>query len=341
MKKVEEIEKELKQGNMNSVYFLYGEELYLLETILKKIKTNFGECIKGINYIFIDDTNINNIISDIETPAFGYEKKLIIARNSGILKKEGKRKNSELARIREKLNTYLKENIDIINQSVVLVFIEEDADTKQELYKTIDKIGVTCNFEYQNPFQLQKRIKSICNLYKVNISDDVIKYFIECVGTNMQDEINEIRKLIEYVGENGEIKKEDIDKLTIKKLESIIFDLTDNLGKKEIEKALQVLKNLIYAKEPLQKILITLYNHFKKIYITKIAQKNNKDIATSLNLKPNQIFLVNKYKTQAKYFKESELKDILQQLRDLDYNYKIGIIDLQIGLESILCRYCS
>lgn len=139
----------------------------------------------------------------------------------------------------------------------------------------------------------------------------------------------------------GTIKKEDIDKLAIKKIESIIFDLTDNLGKKEIAEALIVLKNLIYAKEPIQKILITLYNHFKKIYLTKLAIRYNKDIATSIGLKANQLFLANKYKMQAKYFSEKELKDILQELRDLDYNYKNGIIDLQIGLESILCRYCS
>lgn len=157
----------------------------------------------------------------------------------------------------------------------------------------------------------------------------------------MQDLINEIRKLIEYAGENGKIEKEDIDKLSIKKLESIIFDLTDNLGKKEISKALEVLKNLIYAKEPVQRILITLYNHFKKLYFTKLAVKENKDIIISLKLKPNQTFLVNKYKMQAKYFKESELKEILQNLRDLDYNYKNGLIDLEVGLESILCRYCS
>ena len=157
----------------------------------------------------------------------------------------------------------------------------------------------------------------------------------------MQDIINEIRKLIEYAGENGKIKKEDIDKLTIKKLESVIFDLTDSLGKKDTKTALTVLQNLIYEKEPLQKILITLYNHFKKIYLTKIAMKENKNIAQSLNLKPNQTFLVKKYQMQAKYFKENELKIILQSLRDLDYKYKIGEIDLQVGLESILCTYCS
>ena len=340
MKKIEELEKDLNNGNLESIYFLYGEEQYLLETIVNKIKKLFGECIKGINYILIDDTNINNIISDIETPAFGYEKKLIIVKNSGILKKEGKRKNAELAKIKERLNTYLKENIEIIKHSTIIVFIEEETETKQELYKTIDKLGIICKFDFQNLLQLQKRLKGTCNAYGVKISDSNLKYFVECAGTNMQNLINEIRKLIEYKGNGGEITKEDIDKLTIKKLESVIFDLTDNLGKKETTKALEVLKNLISEKEPLQKILITLYNHFKKIYITKLSERYGKEITASLQLKPNQIFLVNKYKMQSKYFKEKDLKNILQDLRDLDYNYKNGLIDLQIGLEAILCRYC-
>ncbi len=156
----------------------------------------------------------------------------------------------------------------------------------------------------------------------------------------MQDLINEVRKQIEYVGESGKITKETIDMLCIKKIESVIFDLTDNLGKKNTAKALEVLNNLIYNKEPLQKILITLYNHFKKLYIIKLCEKNNKNITESLNLKPNQIFLISKYKTQANYFKEEELRNILEELINLDSNYKIGQIDLNIGLESILCRYC-
>ena len=244
-------------------------------------------------------------------------------------------------REKEKINDYIEKNIAMINESLVLVFAEEEADSKQTLYKTIDKLGTVCKFDYQKPIQIEARLKAICNGYKVQIDNQSLRYFIEVCGTNMQDLINEIRKLIEYAGENGKIEKADIDKLTIKKLESIIFDLTDNLGKKDISKALEVLHNLIYSKEPLQKILITLYSHFKKLYFTKIAMNNNKDMVTSLGLKPNQTFLVNKYKTQAKYFKTRELKEILQALRDLDYNYKNGLIDLQVGMESILCRYCS
>lgn len=341
METIENLEKQLKSGKLESLYLLYGEELFLLETSLKKIKTLFGECVKGINFINIDETNYQQLIADIETPAFGFEKKLIIARNTGLLKKEGKRKNADLAKTREKIANYLKDNIEVIKESVILVFVEEDADTKLDLYKVLDKNGIVCKFDFQKPLQIEKRLKGICKAYHVNIEDSTLMYLIECCGTNMQDLINETRKLIEYAGENGTIQKEDVDKLAIKKLESVIFDLTDNLGKKEIAKALEVLQNLIYAKEPLQKILITLYNHFKKLYFVKLALNTNKDIASSLNLKPNQIFLVNKYKAQVRYFQERELKELLQKLRDLDNEYKIGLIDLQVGLEAILCAYCS
>lgn len=157
----------------------------------------------------------------------------------------------------------------------------------------------------------------------------------------MQDLINEIRKLIEYAGEGGTINKADIDLLCTKQTQAIIFNLTDYLGKKQIKLALEELNNLLYNKEPIQKILITLYNHFKKLYFTKIAERYKLDIAKDLNLKPNQLFLVNKYKMQAKSFTDLEISNIIKELIDLDYNYKIGKIDLNIGLETILCNNCS
>ena len=158
------------------------------------------------------------------------------------------------------------------------------------------------------------------------------------LGTNLQILINEVRKLIEHAGTGGTIEKIDVDNLAIKKTDSVIFDLTDNLGIKKIEQAMQILDNLLYQKEPLQKILIMLYNHFKKLYFYKLAIRLNKDVAISLGLKPNQTFLVNKYKKQASYFSEEELEKIINEFINLDYNSKIGKIDLDIGLRSILCQ---
>lgn len=326
-----------------SVKLLYGEEIYLLETRLKRMKKDFGELITGINYIQIDDTNVQELISDIETPAFGYEKKLIIARNTGLFKKEKKTaKGQELAtnKLVAKIAEYIDENISIINEAVELVFVEEEVE-KNTLYNAIEKNGEVLEFALLKLPELIQNIQKICAAYKVKIDNGTAKYFIECCGTNMQDLINEIRKLIEFVGQDGVITTKEVDILSIKQIDSVIFDLTDNLGKKDTKKAMEVLNNLLYAKEPIQKILITLYNHFKKLYIVKIAEENRKDLATSMKLKPNQLFLTTKYKMQAKYFSKQDIENIMEEFINLDVNYKTGLIDINVGLEAILCGYCS
>lgn len=294
----------------------------------------------GINYIQIDETNVEELISDLETPAFGYERKLIIVKNTGLLKKDGKRENAKLKELKEKIYSYFEKNIEDIKEYNIVIFIEDEIE-KKNLYKLIEKQGKVCSFEKQTPSQISSRLKAIFNAYKVTIDDITLKYLVEVCGTSMQELINESRKLIEYAGENGTAQKEDIDLLCIKEVEAVIFTLTDSLGKKDIKSALETLKNLIYNKEPIQKILITLYNHFKKLYFTKLALEEKKDIAAVLSLKPNQLFLASKYKTQAGYFSKEELKSIIEELILLDKNSKIGMIDLNIGLESILSKYCS
>ena len=339
------LEKDLREGKLNSIYLFYGEELYLLENAVKKIKKLFGELVLGINYIQINETNIESLISDIETPAFGFEKKLIIVKNTGLFKKE--RRNAaksnivstgNLNELQKKIAEHIEENIDVVKDTTVLVFIEDDI-SKCELQKVIEENGIICNFERLKPIEIKRRLKAICNAYEVNVSDRELNLIIDTAGTNMQSLINEIRKLIEYAGKGGTITEESIEKLVTKEFESKIFDLTDNLGKKDISKAMEILKELIYNKEPVQKILITLYNHFKKIYITKLCIERNRDLAAALNLKPNQAFLVSKYKRQATYFKTNELRTILGELIDLDRKYKSGLIDINVGLEAILCTY--
>lgn len=341
MVSVEELEKKLNQEELQPIYFFFGEEQFLLESSIKKIKKKFGTLVPGINYITIDETNVKEMIPNIETPAFGYEKKLILVRNAGLFRKEGKRKNADLAKIKENLGNYLKENSKLLKDSVILLFIEENEIEKQTLYKLVDKIGIVCEFASQKPIQITKRLKSICQGYHVKTDDSTLLYLIETCGTNMQELINEIRKLIEYVGENGTITKKEVDLLTTKQMQAIIFDLTDNLGKKKIGEALAIFHQLLFNKEPVQKILITLYHHFKRLYFVKLAQEEKQDIGSCLDLKPNQQFLVRKYVEQAKNFPKQELKDLILALIDLDTESKTGLFDAELGLESILCRYCS
>ena len=328
-----DLENDLKNQKLHSIYVFYGEEKYLQQEYLKKIKKIFGELLLGINYIILDENSIDSLISDIETISFGYDKKLIVIKNSNLFKRDSK------SIMKDKFKQYIQENIDVINESCVIVFIE-DTVHKMDFYKNVEKVARVIEFKELRANDIQKRLKKICSLYKVNVSDADLLYLIEVSGSKMQDLINEIRKLIEFAGEGGTITREDIDKLAIKDLQAVIFDLTDYLGVKNTEKALLVLDNLVYNKEPLQKIIITLYNHFKKIYFTKLALDERKDIAVVLDLKPNQIFLINKYKKQAEYFNVEEIEQLLKELIKVDYESKNGLIDLEIGLKTVLCKNC-
>lgn len=91
-----------------SVHLFYGEEEYFLENKVKKLKKEFGELIKGINYISLDETNINSLISDLETPAFGYDKKLIVAKDTGLFRKEKRGSKKTVAKDTDENNSKKK-----------------------------------------------------------------------------------------------------------------------------------------------------------------------------------------------------------------------------------------
>ena len=178
MIKIEELEKQISLKQIEGIYLFYGEETFLLEQQVEKIKKIFGEKVKGINYILIDETNIQELISDIETPAFGFEKKLIIAKNTGIFKREGKgRSGGPSKELKEKIIEYIKENIDLINDTTIIIFIDEEVE-KNSTYNVIEKLGVICNFEEQKPIQIIRRLKNICNSYKVNVNENTLQYLI-------------------------------------------------------------------------------------------------------------------------------------------------------------------
>ena len=161
-----------------------------------------------MNYISIDESSTDEIISNIESPAFGFDKKLIIVKDSGLFKKDGRKKQG--SPIQEALATYIDENKKIIDEMVVLVFCEKEID-KNNVYSAIEKNGTIVECAALKPNQIIGNLKKICSMYKVTLPDDVANYFLEIAGTSMSELINEIRKLIEYEGEGGTITKEDID----------------------------------------------------------------------------------------------------------------------------------
>ena len=128
---------------LKPLYLIYGQEQYLVDTVVNKIKKTFGEMLLGINYIMIDESNVDNIISDIEMPAFGYDKKLIIVKNSGLFKKDGRKKAG--SPIQEKIAEYIKENFDVnILSFIFRTFNNNQSKLNNSKYKKINSTPSFC-----------------------------------------------------------------------------------------------------------------------------------------------------------------------------------------------------
>ena len=141
----------------------------------------------------------------------------------------------------EKIEDYIKENIDYINSSIELIFIEKEPE-KNSLYETINKLGEVTNFELLKLPQLVSNIQKISAAYKVNIDENTARYLIECCGSGMQELINELRKVIEYAGAGGTITKESL----LQDIKGLSNYIIDSNGKVNTDKKLTVenLKNI-------------------------------------------------------------------------------------------------
>ena len=278
------------------------------------------------------------IIPSIETPAFGYPKKLIIAKNTNLFKKS--KKNDD-----EENESSSKDNKELIsffenykpNDDVDLLFVEESVN-KNKLYKTLEKIAEIKEFSLKKDSEVAKELIKIANMYKVKLDLTNSSYIVSNCGTDMQNPLNEIRKLIEYVGTGGTITKEVIDKLVIRKPEAVVFDLTDYLGTKNVKAAINCYRDLLSQNVADQIIIVMIYRHIRNLYIYKLSKPE--DVVKNLNLKPNQTFLPKIYARQAKLFTIEELKQILYELIYIDESSKNGNLDsISTGIESIMCRY--
>lgn len=313
---------------MEHLYLITGDDDYEKNKYLEEIKSKFGVLTKGINYIQIDKDNMWTLEQELSTYSFMCEDKLIVVKLS---KKETTTEDLQSTK-KDWFNKDVEEQIRNKLDFIWLVFYEESG-TNTKLNKLISECGKCLNFEKGKPYEIVKWIVSKANSYGATIDNSNAEYLIEICGTDKVFLDNEINKLANSI-EDNKITKEIIDKMCIKTSEIIIFDLIDCIGSKNSRVALKYLDELIENKEPIQKIMIMVYKHFKMLLLAKEALREKKDVAIELNVKP---YPAKKYTTQCRNFTSEELIKILKELAKLDVDSKNGKMDLKIGLQKIIC----
>ncbi len=322
------LNEDLKTGKFKQIYLLYGSEGYLKKLYKERfIKAMVPEG-DTMNYAYYEGkgTDIKEVIDLSETLPFFSERRLIVFENTGFFKSGG----NDLA-------DYVKELPD----TTYYVFIENEIDKRSRLYKAVKAKGHIVELTTQDENTLKRWVQSILKKEGKTMSDSDILYFLNKVGTDMENIQKELEKLVCYALSRQTIGREDIDAVCVTQITNHIFDMVSAVSDKNQRRALDLYYELLALKEPPMRILFLLVRQYRILFHVKaLAQQGfgKKEIASKVGLHP---FVAGKYMDQSKRFSMRELRSVMEEGAQIEQNVKTGLLSDTLAVELFIVKYSS
>jgi DNA polymerase-3 subunit delta len=331
------LKKDIKESSFKNVYLFYGEEEYLKNEYLKKIEKSvidlqFADFNK---VVFEEKANESKIIDACDTLPVFADKKLVVVKYSGFFK--GSKSGEDADKSKTK-NEELTKFLASVPSHVVLIFMENEVDKRLKLYKIIQKIGMIVEFELRSEAELSNWVALYLGKSGKKVSRDAVMLIIEYLDQGIQQMINELDKLVGYLGDREAILVDDVKKVCTKSIKSRIFDLVDSVATNNGARTIELFEEMIALKEPIQKIFVLLAKQFRNMFFILELQEQSispKDISSKLGIMP---FIVNKLSRQASRFGKKKLSDLVNETYELDVKVKSGLINSQIATEVLISK---
>ena len=213
-----------------------------------------------------------------------------------------------------------------------MIFYEDAIDKRLKLVKNIKNNGLLVEFQYLKQPDLVKWVIKTFKSYKKTIDINVASYLVSISEPGMTEILNEIKKLVSFLGEKENVEISDIDKVCTKSIKSRIFDLLDAVAEKRISVALKLLNDMIILKEPLPKILFMIARQLRLILQMKVLCNEGlgkNEACAKLKMTP---YVETKYIIRQKFFYK-KIKDAIKEAMELDLAIKTGKINDRIAAE--------
>lgn len=312
-----ELPQKLKQ-NVASLYVLKGEDSFVVSSAIKHISNACGNEMADFNKTFFDNENFsaNKLIEAVEMMPLGNDRKFVLIKG--------------VEKISENEKKTLQSLFENLPLSTTVVLVYNDA------WKFL-KNGEIVDCGKQSADLLQKFVRVELNKRNTTISPEALKEIVEICNFDMTKISNEIKKVASFA--NGEVEVDDIKLLIEPDNEYKIFELTEALGSKNSTKSILLLSSLLSKKEPIPVLFGLISNHFRRLAHCAISPLPNNELAEMFGVKE---FAIAKAKEQAKYFSKSQLRNILEILKEIDFMIKSGKMSSENAIYYLVFKilYC-
>lgn len=334
---IETLKKQIKTGNLKSIYFFFGEEQYLLNSAVEAIRKKLiAPGTEDFNLFIFSGRNVSvaEIIETAEQFPQMSEKKLILVKNSGIFNQPS---GTEFKLLKERLN-------DLPEYSCI-IFIEDNFDKKKEKnIAFIEEYGGVVRFDRMPVNRLEIWLSDQFKKQEKYISEKDVAYMISLCGQSLETLTNEASKLLSYTLKRERIVREDIDAVVCATAEYRVYDMLDSIMSGRRSKAYEQLKYLKDAKEQPNVILSQMLGKLSEILMCKQLREAGlqaNDMVDYFDFK-RPVFAVKKTIEEGRRYTEKYLTATLKRGLSYDLKIKSGNLDgwtaVEMFLSELLCK---
>lgn len=335
---IDVLESEIKKNSIANGYVFCGldEELIKssIDPIIKKV---LDKDFLDLNFIKIDGlkSTFDEIENACETLPFFGDKKVVLVYRANFLKdkpdKEGAKTYTEILK-------YIK---DLPQHTILIMYYlfndKRDTPKKNKKLSTLDKYVKVVHCDKLKKDKYYKKIEDIFKENGRTIGKVQLKYFADKVQNNFDIIKREIDKLDCYAL-GRELTKEDIDKLIPNKSEDDIFDLVEYISLRKVEKAIDLLDELLFKADQHMLIISSIGNHFKRLYEIKTYLLKGKKLEFFISKYRLPQFVCEKLMNQASKFSLKQLNQLIKVCINTEIKLKSSTTDKQMEMELMLFK---
>ena len=321
------IDEDIKTGQFQNIYLLYGEEAYLKrqykEKLLKAMVTE-GDTMNFSAYEGKDIAQ-GELIDLAETLPFFAERRVILVEDSGFFKNSA-----------EELAAYIPE----VAESTCFIFVESEVDKRNKLYKQVKKSGRVVCFERQNDEILMRWVGGRLKKEGKAMTRAAYQRFITKTGNDMENIDRELEKLICYCMDRETIEEEQVEAICVEQTENKIFEMINAISEKRQKQALDLYYDLLTLKEPPMRILFLILRQFQKLMLIKELSGQGADSRTIASTAGMPEFAVRKNQRMAGNFTMRQIREAIEDGVEFEESVKSGRMNDRIAVELLIVK-CS
>ena len=325
------------------VYLLYGPEDYLIEEEIQELlNRTLSQKERGFNFHLFngEEHSIQEIVQTAQTlPMFSQYRFVLI---------------SEADHMDELKVEVLMEYIKNPSPTTFLVLHGQTVGPLKKHRKEIEKVGKVTEYSRLKGRGLVSWMKNRMKEKGKTLSEEATNYLVEVVGDHLHDLENALEKVFLSVGEKRTIELSDMEEITTEVKISTVFDLTDAIGRQNLEKALGILekamesKAIVFRKEeegskfgdPIPFLLSMMAKQYWSMLVIKQMSSHHRDAGELAKELGTSLWNIKKLMDQGKHFPEASLQEGILKCHQTDLAIKRSRGPKDLLMEKLVIDLC-